>query len=254
MIPMEFERGSGWEDSSSGPSSIQTRLDLRVPQGRSGTMIQPAEQANIIGLKSQDFVKWVDRNIDSPLKKGPIGKLMDVVVGDFFNGAKRNSTWPLHFGIMCCAIEMAATSDPRYDIERFGVIYRSSPRQCDVLLLNGPISLKLRPAVRRLYEQMAEPKWVIAMGECTICSGPYYDSYSVVKGSYTFVPTDIFIPGCPVRPEALIDGFLKLSAKIKAERTGWVRTKKGRLVSAREGHLMDMQKGEYTYEVPQVRS
>jgi NADH-quinone oxidoreductase subunit B len=149
---------------------------------------------------------------------------------------------------------MAATSDPRYDVERFGVIYRSSPRQCDVLLLNGPISLKLRPVVRRLYEQMAEPKWVIAMGECTICGGPYYDSYSVVKGAYTFVPTDIFIPGCPVRPEALIDGFLKLSAKIKAERIGWVRTKKGRLVSAREGQLMDMQKGEYTYEVPQVRS
>ena len=91
-------------------------------------MIQPAEQANIIGLKSQDFVKWVDRNIDTPLKKGPIRKLIDVVVGDFFNWAKRNSTWPLHFGIMCCAIEMAATSDPRYDAERFGVIYRSSPR------------------------------------------------------------------------------------------------------------------------------
>src|SRR2546428_419742 len=160
-------------------------------------MIQRAEQANIVGLRSKDFVQWVEQNIDAPMKRGPGGA---------------------------------------------------------VLLLNGPISLKLRPAVRRLYEQMAEPKWVIAMGECTICGGPYYDSYSVVKGSYTFVPTDIFIPGCPVRPEALIDGFLKLSAKIKAERTGWVRTKKGRLVSAREGQLMDMQKGEYTYEVPQVRS
>ncbi len=220
---------------------------------RDPTMMQPAEQANIIGLKSKDFVKWVDRNIDAPLKKGPIRKILDSLVGDFFNWAKRNSMWPLHFGIMCCAIEMAATSDPRFDAERFGVIYRSSPRQCDVLLLNGPISLKLRPAVRRLYEQMADPKWVIAMGECTICGGPYYDSYSVVKGSYTFVPTDIFIPGCPVRPEALIDGFLKLSEKIKAEKSGWVRTKKGRLVSAREGQILDMQRGEYTYEVPQVR-
>src|SRR5438876_7145421 len=95
------------------------------------------------------------------MKRGPGGALLDTLkgglVGEFFNWAKRNSTWPLHFGIMCCAIEMAATSDPRYDVERFGVIYRSSPRQCDVLLLNGPISLKLRPAVRRLYEQMAEP-------------------------------------------------------------------------------------------------
>src|SRR5712692_3618429 len=181
-------------------------------------MIQRAEQANIVGLRSKDFVQWVEENIDAPIKRGPGGAILERLkaglVGEFFNWAKRNSTWPLHFGIMCCAIEMAATSDPRYDVERFGVIYRSSPRQCDVLLLNGPISLKLRPAVRRLYEQMAEPKWVIAMGECTICGGPYYDSYSVVKGSYTFVPTDIFIPGCPVRPEALIDGFLKLSAKI----------------------------------------
>lgn len=220
-------------------------------------MIQRPEQSNIVGLRSKDFVKWVDENIDAPLKRGPGGamvkKLKEGLVGEFFNWAKRNSTWPLHFGIMCCAIEMAATSDPRYDVERFGVIYRSSPRQCDVLLLNGPISLKLRPAVRRLYEQMPDPKWVIAMGECTICGGPYYDSYSVVKGSYTFVPTDIFIPGCPVRPEALIDGFLKLSAKIKAERTGWIKTKKGRLVSSREGELMDLREGEYTYEVPQVR-
>src|SRR5436305_13511251 len=101
---------------------------------------------------------------------------------------------------------------------------------------------------------MDERKSVIALGESTICCVPYYDSYNIVKGSYTCVPTDIFSPACPVRPEALIDGFLKLSAKIKAERGGWVRTKKGRLVSAREGQLMDMQKGEYTYEVPQVRS
>src|SRR5207245_9952446 len=99
-------------------------------------------------------------------------------------------------------------------------------------------STKRRLAVVGRYGEVAEARWVIAMGECTICGGPDYDSYSVVKGSYTFVPTDIFIPGCPVRPEALIDGFLKLSAKIKAERTGWVRTKKGRLVSAREGQLM----------------
>lgn len=215
-------------------------------------MIPSGEQANIIGLRSKEFAAWVDENLRKPLKSGPGKFIMEGVVDKFLNWAKRNSTWPLHFGIMCCAIEMAATSDPRYDAERFGIIYRSSPRQVDVLLLNGPISLKLRPAVRRLYEQMAEPKWVIAMGECTICGGPYYDSYSVVKGSYTFVPTDIFIPGCPVRPEALIDGFLKLSAKIKAERRGWIKTKKGRLVDATRGQLAEMG-GEYTYEVKAVR-
>src|SRR5437867_871046 len=116
-------------------------------------MIQRAEQANIVGLRSKDFVQWVEENIDAPIKRGPGGAILERLkaglVGEFFNWAKRNSTWPLHFGIMCCAIEMGATSDPRYDIERFGVIYRSSPRQCDVLLLNGPIALKLRPAVRR---------------------------------------------------------------------------------------------------------
>jgi NADH-quinone oxidoreductase subunit B len=211
-------------------------------------MIQRPEQATIIGLRSKDFVDWIDKNIKRAMKSAPARPILDGVVDKFLNWAKRNSTWPLHFGIMCCAIEMAATSDPRYDIERFGVIYRSSPRQCDVLLLNGPISLKLRPNVRRLYEQMPEPKWVIAMGECTICGGPYYDSYSIVKGSYTFVPTDIFIPGCPVRPEALIDGFLKLQEKIKAEKRGWIRTRKGRAVDATRGQLADFQ-GKYTYEI-----
>src|SRR3989337_1434806 len=249
VVAMESRAEADGKPKVAAPFSASAR---RGPTRKDGAMIQPAEQANIIGLKSQDFVKWVDRNIDAPLKKGPIRKLLDAIVGDFFNWAKRNSTWPLHFGIMCCAIEMAATSDPRYDAERFGIIYRSSPRQCDVLLLNGPISLKLRPAVRRLYEQMAEPKWVIAMGECTICGGPYYDSYSVVKGSYTFLPTDVFIPGCPVRPEALIDGFLKLSAKIKAEKRGWIKTKKGRLVDATKGQLAEFE-GDYTYEVKAVR-
>ncbi len=154
---------------------------------------------------------------------------------------------------MCCAIEMAATSDPRFDAERFGIIYRSTPRQTDILLLNGPISLKLRPIVLRLYEQMPDPKWVIAMGECTICGGPYYDSYSIIKGSYTIVPTDIFIPGCPVRPEALLDGFLKLRKKIQAEKRGYIATRTGRLVSSREGQLRQWDQGEMTYEVPQVQ-
>ena len=212
-------------------------------------MMPGADQSNIVGLRSAEFIEWVAKNMEKPFKRGPGKLLLDLgLVQDFLNWAKRNSTWPLHFGIMCCAIEMAATSDPRYDAERFGVIYRSSPRQCDVLLLNGPISLKLRPAVRRLYEQMAEPKWVIAMGECTICGGPYYDSYSIVKGAYTFVPVDVFIPGCPVRPEALIDGFLKLADKIKHERRGWVKTKKGRVVSAKEGELAEFE-GVYTYEI-----
>ena len=209
--------------------------------------------ANIASLKSDAFVEWVARTIERPLAKGiarPI--IQSGLVQGFLNWAKRNSTWPLHWGIMCCAIEMAATSDPRFDVERLGVIYRSSPRQCDVLLLNGPISHMLRPTVRRLYEQMPDPKWVIAMGECTICGGPYYDSYAVVKGCFTVIPTDIFIPGCPVRPEALMNGFLKLNKKIKAEKAGFVTTRKGRRVSSREGQLASFT-GKYTHEVPEDR-
>ena len=214
---------------------------------------QSVGQANVAGLRSEGFVEWVARHVERPLVRG-IGRpvIQSNLVQNFLNWAKRNSTWPLHWGIMCCAIEMAATSDPRYDVERFGVIYRSSPRQCDVLLLNGPISHMLRPMVRRLYEQMPDPKWVMAMGECTICGGPYYDSYAVVKGCYTVVPTDVFIPGCPVRPEALMNGFLKLSKKIKAERAGYVTTRKGRKVSSREGQLADFT-GKYTHEVPEDR-
>jgi NADH-quinone oxidoreductase subunit B len=105
---------------------------------------------------------------------------------------------------------------------------------------------------RRLYEQIPDPKWVIAMGECTICGGPYYDSYAVVKGAYTVMPVDIFIPGCPVRPEALMYGFLKLNQKIKAEKAGFVTTRKGRKVSSREGRMADFT-GKYTHEVPEDR-
>jgi NADH-quinone oxidoreductase B subunit len=105
-------------------------------------------------------------------------------------------------------------------MERLGMIPRSSPRQADVLLIMGWLSAKLRPSLRRLYEQMPEPKWVIAMGECAISGGPWYDGYNVIQGLDTIVPVDIYIPGCPPRPEALIDGMLKLNRKITAEQKG----------------------------------
>jgi NADH-quinone oxidoreductase subunit B len=130
---------------------------------------------------------------------------------------------------------MAAAFDPVYDIERHGVLFRSSARQVDVLLLNGPISRKLIPSVERLYEQMPDPKWVVAMGECTISGGPYYDSYSVVNGAQTLLPVDVYIPGCPVRPEAMIDGFLKLKEKIKAHKKGSIETLKGHEVPSTKG-------------------
>jgi NADH-quinone oxidoreductase B subunit len=159
----------------------------------------------VLLFRSKDFLKWSDDVIAGVLKRSPVGDAVDYVTKDFFNWATRNSLYFLHFGIMCCALEMAVAS---------------APRQCDVLLVNGPVSKKLKPALRRLYDQMPEPKWVIAMGECAISGGPFYDSYSVVPGVDQFIPVDIYVPGCPARPEALIDGFLKLQQLIKEDKKG----------------------------------
>lgn len=132
-----------------------------------------------------------------------------------FNWARAKSLWWLGYGIACCAIEMMATSMPRYDFDRFGIIPRSSPRQSDVMVVAGPVTKKMEPVIKRLYDQMAEPRWIIAMGSCAISGGAFADSYHVLKGVDTILPVDVYVPGCPPRPEALIYGFLKLREKIK---------------------------------------
>jgi NADH-quinone oxidoreductase subunit B len=132
-----------------------------------------------------------------------------------FNYARAHSFFPLTFGLACCAIEMMATGGPRFDLARFGYeVFRPSPRQADVMIVAGTITKKMQPLVKRIYDQMPEPKWVIAMGSCAISGGPFRDSYSVVPGADTFLPVDVFIPGCPPRPEQLINGILQLKAKV----------------------------------------
>ncbi|WP_054951194.1 NuoB/complex I 20 kDa subunit family protein [Numidum massiliense] len=131
--------------------------------------------------------------------------------------ARSNSMWPLQFGLACCAIEMMATSGAHYDFERFGVFFRGSPRQADVMIVAGTVTKKMGPVLRRLYDQMAEPKWVIAMGSCATAGGPYVKSYAVVKGVDQIVPVDVYIPGCPPNPAALIYGVNKLQEKIRYE-------------------------------------
>ncbi len=147
-----------------------------------------------------------------------------------FDMCRANSLWPMTFGLACCAIEMMATGASRFDLARFGAeVFRPSPRQSDVMIVSGTINKKMAPAVQILYDQMPEPKWVIAMGNCAISGGPfvYEGQYGVVEGVGKLFPVDVFIPGCPPRPEALIEGILKLEEKLTGTRRWPVVTPPG---------------------------
>lgn len=136
------------------------------------------------------------------------------------NWARRSSIWPMTFGVACCAIEMMSAGAGRFDLDRFGAgAFRASPRQADLMIVAGTITMKMASRVRRLYEQMPEPKYVMAMGACTIGGGPYFEhGYHVVKGVDLIVPVDVYVPGCPPRPEALIEGLMRLQDKINGHR------------------------------------
>ncbi|KAF0183224.1 MAG: NADH-quinone oxidoreductase subunit B [Nitrospirae bacterium] len=143
-------------------------------------------------------------------------------VDKIVNWGRASSLWPMTFGLACCAIEMMAAGAAHLDLDRFGIIFRASPRQSDCMIVAGTVTMKMAPVVRKVYDQMPEPRYVIAMGSCA-CSGGIFKTYSTVQGVDTFLPVDVYIPGCPPRPEALIDGLLKLQNLIRKEEFSWSR-------------------------------
>jgi NADH-quinone oxidoreductase subunit B len=171
-----------------------------------------------MGIKGMKYEEFKDNESLELLRESGSNILL-TTIDDVINWGRKSSLWPLTFATSCCGIEMMATGAPRHDFARFGMeVYRASPRQADVIVVAGTIVNKMAPVLKRLYDQMSEPKYVVAMGACAISGGPFFlNSYSVVKGVEHIIPVDVYIPGCPPRPEALLYGMLQLQRKIETE-------------------------------------
>ncbi len=189
--------------------------------------------------------------VDQQLKN-EMGKqgVFVTTIQDLYNWGRRSSVWPMQFGLACCAIEMIATTMARYDLARFGAeVFRPSPRQADLMIVSGTVTKRMAPQVVRLYNQMAEPRYVIAMGACAISGGPFKQGYNVLKGIDRYIPVDIHIPGCPPRPEALLQAFMALQKKID----GQTLTGEGRprfLDAGARGEFPVPEPGEHDLEPP----
>ena len=173
------------------------------------------ELARLAGLVPGD----IDRSKLEELRQSLDDKgFLVTTTEDLFTWARTGSLWWMTFGLACCAVEMIHVNMPRYDLERFGVAPRASPRQSDVMIVAGTLCNKMAPALRRVYDQMSEPRYVISMGSCSNCGGLFQYAYSVCKGVDQIIPVDVYVPGCPPRPEALLEGLLKIQEQIKNEK------------------------------------
>ncbi len=180
------------------------------------TLAQPAEEAP--PRPDLLYPTSAEDQIREDLERGVLFTNAEKMISWVVNQARANAIWPLGFGLACCAIEMMAIVGPRFDISRFGAeVFRASPRQADLMIVAGRVSVKMAPVLRQLYDQMPDPKWVISMGACASCGG-IFNNYAIVQGVDKIVPVDVYVPGCPPRPESLIHGIMKLQEKILASR------------------------------------
>ncbi|XP_064109108.1 NADH-quinone oxidoreductase subunit B-like [Macrobrachium nipponense] len=192
----------------------------RVPQAQRAL----ASALSVISRQQSN----VPQPSEAPVKHKPyspfqntssVGEYAVARLDDLLNWGRKGSLWPLTFGLACCAVEMMQSAAARYDMDRFGIVFRASPRQADVIIVAGTLTNKMAPALRKVYDQMPEPRWVISMGSCANGGGYYHYSYSVVRGCDRIVPVDIYVPGCPPTAEALLYSLLQLQRKVKKMRT-----------------------------------
>jgi NADH-quinone oxidoreductase subunit B len=202
---------SGFECSAAERKSRNTRPETGV----SGFERSNAERKS----RNPD----IDRPFDY-VERIPGGAIITTTVDKVLEWARESSLWYMLFGLACCAIEMMAAGAARFDLDRFGMIFRATPRQSDLMIVAGTVTKKMAPRVKRLYEQMSEPRYVIAMGSCANAGGPFADSYAVDK----IIPVDVYIPGCPPRPEALINGIMELRKKMRAQVGGKPKVESGK--------------------------
>lgn len=203
-----------------GASKAQALLQ----NGAIGVLPQHVQASSAVQSESGAVVK---RKPYSPFgtNQSTWGEYAVARLDDLLNWGRKSSMWPLTFGLACCAVEMMHIAAPRYDMDRYGVVFRASPRQADVIIVAGTLTNKMAPALRRVYDQMPEPRWVISMGSCANGGGYYHYSYSVVRGCDRIIPVDIYVPGCPPTAEALMYGVLQLQRKVKRMTTlqSWYR-------------------------------